>query len=158
MFAFMLVPTFLAAPVPAMPEGKAVEHVQYTGHFEKNTSGLKGEVSQLVFADADAFGKVFGQTPPLMGKIKNRSNPVKADSFEKGLVVAAITRGNAVVTYSDIGTKLAGNSLFVSYKATFGPVSSATFASPLILGVPKDGIKHVVFVADGKESNPVEVK
>jgi len=158
MIVITLVSAMLAAPVPATPEGKPVEFIRHLGHFEKNNSGLKGDVSQLVFGDAEAFGKVFAPVPPLMGKGNNKPNPVKMDAFEKSIVVATITRASAVTTYSDVSTKVADGTLIVTYTATIGPPGTATFASPLILSVPKDGIKRVVFATNGKESAPIEVK
>ena len=68
MLAFLIVSSTLAAPVPAPPAGTKVEATTYTGHFEKNTSGLKGETSVLAFADAESFGTVFGTVPPLIGR------------------------------------------------------------------------------------------
>jgi hypothetical protein len=158
MLDYMLLAVLVAAPVPAQPDGKPVEFVRHTGHFEKNNSGLQGDVSRLVFTDADAFGKVFAPVPPLMGKGANKPNPVKADTFEKSLVVAVVTRANAPTIYSDIAAKVADGVLIVSYKAVTDPPSTAIFASPLIISVPKDGIKKVVFVTNGKEGAPVEVK
>jgi hypothetical protein len=158
MVSILLLPALMAAPVPAQPEGKPVEVVRNTGHFEKNNSGLKGDVSRLVFTDAEAFGKVFAPVPPLMGKGNNKPNPVKPDAFDKNLVVVVITRATAPTTYSDISAKLADGILIVTYTAVSDPPGTATFASPLILSVPKDGIKRVVFATGGKDSAPVEVK
>src|SRR4051812_34929331 len=110
----------LAAPVPAKPDTKPVECVVHSGHFERNTSGLTGETSAMVFTDAEGMGKVLGTVPPLIGKGANKPNPVTADAFEKGLVACVISRGPAVVTYSGISTALAGTTLKVKYTATGG--------------------------------------
>jgi hypothetical protein len=158
MFTLLLLPTLMAAPVPAVPEGKPVEVVRHIGHFERNNSGLKGDVSWLVFIDAEAFGKVFAPVPPLMGKGNNKPNPVKPDAFDKNLVVAVVTRANAPTMYSDISAKLNEGTLIVTYTAATDPPGTATFASPLILSVPKDGIKRIVFATNGKDSAPIEVK
>jgi hypothetical protein len=155
MFPIFLAVSILAAPVPAKPEEKNIEYVVHTGHFERNDSGLKGDASQLVFTDADAMAKIFGTVPPLGGK---KQSPVTKDVFGNNLVVAAITRGSSVGTYSDVTTRLSGTTLTVTYKVRLGADSTANFATPLILSVPKDGIKSVVFVVNGKETAKIEVK
>lgn len=121
----------------------------YTGHFEKNNSGLTGEKSFLVLPTQAAFEKVFGTVPPLMGA--NKFNRLPAGVFEKDAVVAVITRANAVTEYSDVSVTLEGKKLTVSYKARTGPAGTAQFASPLILGLPKEKFNEVVFIENGKK-------
>lgn len=155
MLTLLVAVSSIAAPVPAHPAEKTLECAAYSGHFEKNTSGLKGDVSHLVFTDAESFGRVFGSVPPLGAK---KHKWVSADVFEKNVVVAAITRGTSPAIYSDISTTLSGTTLTVRYKSALAAPTTATFASPLILSVPKDEIKTVVFAANGKETAPIEVK
>ena len=133
------------------PKEKEPEFAVQTGHFEKNNSGLKGDSSFLMMKDFDAFEKVFGTVPPLMGGGR-KSNPVKKETFEKNLVAAVIKRGTSVTTYTEVGIKVDGETLTVSYKAEVGPASTATFASPLIVAVPMGKISKIAFVENGKEA------
>jgi len=155
MLALVLAASILAAPVPAKPPEQKLAAVTHTGHFERNDSGLKGETSLLVFTDTEEMGKVLGTIPPLRGKM---ANPVPADAFEKNLVVVVIKRKDALAEYSDVTTILEGTTLKVSFTAKFGIAGTANFATPLVMSVPKEGIKSVVFVGNGKESAPIEVK
>ncbi len=68
--------------------------VVHTGHFEKNTSGLKDEPSLMLLKDDDAFGKIFGAVPPAgLGGGVRKNNPVTKDVFEANVVAAVIKRG-----------------------------------------------------------------
>ena len=109
---------------------------------------MKGERSFLILRDYDAFEKVFGTVPPL-GKRMN--NPVTKADFEKGVVVAVITRGPAVTTYGDVSGASADGQFTLKYKSATGPAGTATFASPLLVVVPKEGLKGAIFVDDGAE-------
>jgi hypothetical protein len=129
-------------------KGDKVEFTAYDGYFEKNNSGLKGDVSYLMFTDKDAFDKVFAARPPLMGGKK----PVllTKDALDKNLVAAVVKRGNAVTTYAVEKVTRDGDTLYVQYKATAGPPGTATFASPLVVSAPKDKVKKVAFIENGK--------
>jgi len=138
----------LVGPATAQDQPK-VEFTEHKGHFERNDSGLKGPTSFLLFTDKAAFDKIFGTTPPLMKEAG--INRLPAGTFEKGCVVAVITRADAITQYSDVKATAKGTTLTVSYKSKTGPAGSAKFASPLILALPKEKYKEVVFVEDGKE-------
>lgn len=131
---------------------KPPEFVVHTGHFEKNTSGLKDEPSLLLLKDADAFDKVFGAVPPAgLGGGVRKNNPVTKDVFEKQLVAAVIKRGKAITTYTEVSAKADGETLTVTFKSEEGKPGTANFASPLVVAVPKGKIAKVVFVENGKE-------
>jgi hypothetical protein len=142
----------LLTPVAFAEDKKEPDFNVHTGHFEKNTSGLKDEPSLLLLGDDDAFGKVFGTVPPAgLGGGVRKNNPVTKDLFEKQLVAAVIKRGKAITTYTEVGTKTDGETLTVTFKSEEGKPGTATFASPLIVAVPKGKITKVVFVENGKE-------
>lgn len=137
-------------------KGEKVEAVISTDYFEKNNSGLQGDVSYLVFTQAEAFDKVFQARPPLMGG--DRPLLLPANAFDKHLVAAVITRGGAITTYTPTKVTRDGETLYVEYKSETGPASTARFASPLIVAAPKERVKKVVFIANGKTVQTVDVK
>jgi hypothetical protein len=149
--ALLFAPAMLLAD-DKKDEKKAPEFTVHTGHFEKNDSGLKGGESLLLLTDADAFGKVFGTVPPggLGGGVR-KNNPVPKDLFDTHLVAAVIKRGAAITTYKEVSTKTDGDTLTVTFKSEQGQPGTATFASPLVVAVPKGKIAKVVFVENGKE-------
>jgi len=145
-FAFALV---FALAIPALAEDKPAEITVRTGHFEKNNSGLKGDTSFLILRDLEAFEKVFGTVPPLGNK---KNNPVTKADFEKNAVVAVITRAAAITTYREVTGATQDGKLTLKYKSVTGPAGTANFASPLIVLIPKDGLKEAVFIANGTEA------
>jgi hypothetical protein len=137
-------------------KGEKVEHTVYTGYFEKNNSGLKGDASFIAFADKAGFDKTFAARPPLMGGKKPVLLP--KDAFDKHFVAAVVKRGHSVTTYDVEKVTRDGDTLYVQYKATPGPASSAKFASPLIVGVPTEKVKRAVFIENGKAVGSSDVK
>ncbi|HEY1190171.1 MAG TPA: hypothetical protein VGE74_21170, partial [Gemmata sp.] len=105
----------------------------------------------------DGFDKVFAARPPLMGGKKAKVLP--AGAFDKHFVAAVVKRGNAITTYAVKTVTLdKDGTVYVQYEATAGPAGTATFASPLVVSVPKAGAKKVTFVENGKTVGTVEVK
>jgi hypothetical protein len=137
-------------------KGEKVEHAVYTSYFEKNNSGLKGDASFIAFTDKAGFDKTFAARPPLMGGKKPVLLPKGA--FDKNFVAAVIRRGNSITTYEVEKVTRDGDTLYVQYKATPGPAGTATFASPLIVGAPKEKVKRVVFIENGKAVGSSDVK
>jgi hypothetical protein len=137
-------------------KGEKTGYTVADGYFEKNNSGLKGDTSFLTFTDKAGFDKVFAARPPLMGGKKPMLLP--KDVFDKHVVAAVITRGNSITTYKVEKVTLDSGTLYVQYKATPGPASSAKFASPLIISVPKEKVKKVVFIDNGKTVGSAGVK
>lgn len=140
MFTLPLLALVLAADPPAF--------IVHTGQFEKNSSGLSGDASFLLFTSADAFDKVFGTVPPVGVR---KPNPVSAGTFDKNLVAAVIRRGKAVVTYTEVSVKVDGDTATVKYSTEAGTPGTAMFASPLVVSFPKGAVTKVVFVENGKE-------
>ena len=62
-----------------------------------------------------------------------------------------ITRGPAVTTYGDVSGASADGQFTLKYKSATGPAGTATFASPLLVVVPKEGLKGAIFADDGAE-------
>jgi hypothetical protein len=158
-FALLAASLALAGSAYAADEAKGdkVESTVYTAYFEKNNSGLKGESSFLALTDKDAFDKVFAARPPLMREKKPVLLP--ADAFDKHFVAAVVKRGNAPTTYEIQKVTLdKDGTLSVQYKATTDAPGTATFASPLIVAAPKDKVKKVAFIENGKAAGTADLK
>jgi hypothetical protein len=161
LIGYVLVVLFLVAAVIAAANerdeanGKPVEFTVYTPYFEKNNSGLKGASSFLYIADQKAFDKIFQARPPLMGEAKPKLLP--KDAFEKNLVAAVILRGDRPYQYK-VEKVTADDTLYVQYQAkpTGDDKGGAKFASPLIITVPKEKYRSIVFIANGKKAGTAE--
>jgi hypothetical protein len=156
--ALLVVPLALLSATTWADEakGEKVEYATYTDYFEKNNSGLAGDQSFLVFANKEAMAKVVDLRRPVMGGKK--PVPVPGEAFDKKLVFAVISRGDAITTYTVEKVTADGDALYVQYKAMVGPAGTARFASPLILTAEKGKAKKVVFIENGKTVGTAEVK
>jgi hypothetical protein len=141
----------------SQPAETAVTCRVYDGHFESNQSGLKGDNSVVAFADAGSFRKVFGTVPPLMGP-RARKLAVKAEDFETDQVAAVIKRGDRTWSYKVEKVTARQGTLTVRYTATPSAPSTARFACPLIISVPKNNYTAVTFIEEGKEIGKAEFK
>jgi hypothetical protein len=144
----------LAAAADDKTKEDKIDFAEYQGHFEKNTSGLKGDASFLAFTDREGFDKVFGTVPPLMGK---KPNVLPKDAFEKNLVAAVIHRGNAPWEYKVDKVTAQEGTLRVYYTAMSKAATTAKFSSPLILTVPKGKYTSVVFIENNKEAGTAKL-
>jgi hypothetical protein len=156
LLAAALAPFAATATATAADEakGEKVEYTVHDGQFAKNDSGLKGDQSFLLLTTRAGFDKVFG-AGFTMGK---KPNVVPKDAFEKKVVAATIKRG-ALTTYAVEKVTLdKDGTLYVQYKATTAPADTATYASPLVVSVPKDGVKKVAFIENGKTAATADGK
>lgn len=154
-FAAVCITFAVSADAADEPKGEKVEFAVHGGHFEKNNAGLKGDQSFLLLTTNDAFDKIFGA-----GFVMGKKPPVvPKDAFDKNVVIATIKRGNAITTYDVERVTLdKDGTLYVQYKATTGAPGTATFASPMIVSVPKDKVKKVSFIENGKTVGTAEAK
>lgn len=131
--------------------GKPFDYTVHSGYFEKNNSGLKGTSSFLLISDAKTFDQVFG-TAFVVGK---KPSVLPENAFESKSVLAVIKRGGEVWSYEVESVKAHDSALTVRYKATAKDGGGATFASPLIISLPKGSYRSVTFVENGKEAGKV---
>lgn len=127
----------------------------HSGHFERNDSGLKGEVSTLVVETSAEFEKLFG-VGALMGR---KQNFVKPELFAKRRVCAVIHRGTDPWTYEVKSVTEAGDTVEVRYQANRQPTAgTATFASPLIVSLDRTSARRIRFIENGRELATLDVK
>ena len=143
---------FAAAPEPPAADSP---HAVYADYFVSNKAGLAGAETFLVITRPAVFDSYFQLAPPVGG---GKRTPLPADAFDKGPVAAAVKRGTVAYTFKVAGVTLAGDTATVRYTADAqGAAGTATFASPLIVTLPKAATK-VVFVENGKEVGTAEAK
>src|SRR5262245_22912648 len=136
-------------------KGEKVSFDNYPSYFESNKSGLKGDSSYLFFTDEASFAKIFQPVPPTGAK-KPYLLPEKA--FDKFDVIAVVKRGNATTEYLVEKVKDDKGTLYVQYQAKTGQPGTATFASPLIVSVPKGKYTSVVFIENGKTVETLKIE
>lgn len=126
----------------------------YSGYFVSNEFEPDAAESFVVINDQEQFDKVFGVAMVMQDK----SHRLPADAFKSNVVLAAIKRGNAVWEYKAEGVSMKDGVVEVRYTATSTESESATFASPLIVSIPKGNYKAVEFVENEKPVKTVTVE
>ena len=135
------------------PLGKPVEFDTHDGYFVSNQFEAKAATSFVVIKDQAAFDKVFG-VGMVMGDKHHR---LPAGTFDKKIVVSAIHRGKAMVTYQVDSVATEGNVLVVSYTTVVTPEKSAEYSCPLIVSVAKGNYQAARFMENGKQVKRVEM-
>ncbi len=143
-----LLPFHLHAEEAAKPLAFAT----HDGYFVSNQFEPEAPVSFVVLRDQEAFDKVFGVAMVM----RDKSHRLPRAAFDKKLVIAAIHRGKAMVTYQVESAVMEAQTLVVRYIAKSTPSDSAEFACPLILSLDKGDFKGVRFMENGKEARYLE--
>lgn len=150
----LLFSTFYCLGAAPQPAAKAVAYDVHNGYFVSNQFEPDATTSFVVIRDQVSFDKVFG-TGMVMG---DKSNRLVAEAFKNEMVVAAIHRGNAMVTYEVQSVALEGTILVVRYKSEGKTSDSASFACPLILSIEKKEFTGVRFIENGKTIKQLAVE
>jgi len=138
----------------AEPAARPVAFDSHDGYFVSNRFEPEASTSFTVITDQAAFDKTFG-VGRVMGDKSHRLPPAV---FEKNMVVAAIHRGKAMVTYQVESMVAEGRTLIVRYTTKSEPSASAEFACPLILSLGKGDYTAVRFVENGRTAKEVAIK
>jgi hypothetical protein len=152
MHALLLLAALAADTDPAMK----LEAATFGPYFESNKSGLKGEASYLAFSDAGKFAAVLRPVPPVGGR---KTIPLPKDAFDKSLVLVVIRRGTQIHEYTVEKAEAKGDTVVLTFKSAAKGAAggTATFASPLVVTVPKGKYKTVEFIENGKKAGTVKL-
>jgi len=125
----------------------------YSGYFVSNKFEPNAPESFVIATDQGQFDNVFG-----VGFVmRDKSHRLAKDAFASNIVIAAVKRGNAPCDYTVEGVSVTDGVVEFKYKATVGNPGTATFASPLIVSIPKGEYKAIQFVENGKPVKELEI-
>src|SRR5262245_38781093 len=130
-----------------------VPSVVYGGYFVSNEFKPKVADSFIVIKDQAVFDRVFGVAAVMF----DRSRRLPANAFRTSIVVAAIHRGHANVTYHNVQATREGTMLRISYTTKEEQTPLTEYACPLILSVPRDNYSVVSFVENDKPVKSVSL-
>lgn len=136
----------LAAEKPDAPSTPVAFQI-HDGYFVSNQFEPDAPTSFVVLKDQAAFDQVFG----VAYVMRDKSQRLAADAFPEKIVVAAIHRGKAMVTYQVEHLVTDGKTLSLRYTTKSSPAGSAEFSCPLIVSLPKGDYQAVRFIEDSKE-------
>ena len=117
----------------------------YSGYFVSNKFEPDAAASFVLITDQAKFDQVFG-VAFVMG---DKSHRLPKDAFKSNVILAAIKRGNASWDYKVQGVTVEQGVIQLRYTVTSKTTPDTIFACPLIVSVPRDDYKAVVFVEDG---------
>jgi hypothetical protein len=120
----------------------------YSGYFVSNKFEPNAAESFVVLNDQEEFDKVFGAAMVM----DDKSHWLPKNAFKSQIVIAVIKRGSSVVEYKVEGVTVKGGVVELGYSTTSKKSDTATFASPLIVSIPRGKYQAVQFVED---KNPV---
>jgi hypothetical protein len=118
----------------------------YSGYFVSNQFEPKAVESFVVIHDQKQFDKVFGAAFVM----RDKSHRLPKDAFKSLLIVAVIKRGPALCEFKVEGVTVAKGVVEVRYTTTEKKSDTATFASPLIVSIPRGKYKAIQFAENGK--------
>lgn len=134
-------------------DGTKLPFDTYSGYFVSNKFEPDAADSFLVITDQAKFDQVFG----VAFVMRDKSHRLPKDVFKSSMVLAAIKRGNAFWEYTVEGVTVEQSVVQLRYAATSKATPDTTFTCPLIVSVPKNACKAVVFIENGKQAKTAKV-
>ena len=143
-----------SAAEPATPASKPIAFDTHDGYFVSNKFETTAPTSFVVLKDQASFDKVFG-----VGMVMNdKHHRLQPATFGTKIVLAAIHRGKAMVTYQVTSVTAEAQTLVLRYTTASKPSESAEFACPLIISLDKGDYSKVRFVENGKKIKLVDME
>jgi len=152
-FAITIAAVLVSVPATWAAEGTKLPFDTYSGYFVSNKFEPDAAASFVVIDDQVKFDQVFG----VAFVMRDKSHRLPKDAFKSNIVLAAIKRGHAFCEYKVDAVTLEQGVVQLRYAVTSKATPDTTFACPLIVSVPKDEYKAVVFVEGGKNVKTVKV-
>jgi hypothetical protein len=145
---------FLLAGSAALAGDKtALPFEIYTGYFVSNKFEPDAASSFVIIEDQAHFDRVFGTAFVMRDKARRLPPGV----FKTHLIIAAIHRGNSLCDFKVTEVALKHGAVELRYATVFQKSDTATFASPLIVAIPKGEYRTVEFVENGRSEKTLTV-
>ena len=137
----------------AMAELSKLDFDRYDGYFVSNQFEPDAAESFVVIEDQKQFDKVFGVAMVM----NDKSHRLPKNTFASNLVLAVVKRGNQVLEYRAKKVTVADGVVQFHYSSKAGDPSTATFASPLIVSIPKGKYTAVEFIENKKSLKTIKL-
>jgi hypothetical protein len=143
-------------PPPAVWDGQkgALAFDTYSGYFVSNKFEPDAAELFAVITDQGHFDKMFG-VAMVMGDTSHR---LPSDAFTSNIVLAVIKRGREVWEIKVESTTENDGVVSLRYSTASKKSDSATFASPLIVSIPKGKHTAVQFIENDKPVKKVDMQ
>ena len=141
-----------SSPAPADDEAKLAFDT-YSGYFVSNQFAPGAAESFAVIADQDQFDKVFG-VAMVMG---DRSHRLSKDAFASSIVLAVVKNGKMVWKFHVEKITVESGVVRFQYGCKAKKTTTASFACPLIVSIPKGKYTAVEFVENKKPVKKIDI-
>jgi len=118
----------------------------HSGYFVSNKFEPQETRSFIVANNQKQFDRVFG----VAFVLGDKSHRLEEDELKSKTVIAAIRRGKSLCDFEVNSITNKNGVLEVKYEAKMQQESTASFACPLIISVPKENYKEIHFIENGK--------
>lgn len=140
-------------PFALAADDVVVKHDSYGGYFASNKFEPDAAQSFVVIHDQQRFDEVFG----VAFVMRDKAHRLPKDAFADLMVLATVKRGGAIWEYQIKEVVEQQGRLEIRYAAKSKPQQGATFASPLIVSVPKKKYESVTFVENGQAAKTLTI-
>ena len=127
-------------------KNKTLKFEVYSGYFVSNKYEPNKTRSFVVAKSQTHFDQVFG----VAFVLGDKSHRLEENELKSKTVIAAIRRGKSLCDFKVNSITNNDGVLEVKYTAKMQKESTASFASPLIISVPKGNYKAIHFIENGK--------
>ena len=127
-------------------KNKTLKFEVHSGYFVSNKFEPNETRSFVVAKSQKHFDQVFG----VAFVLGDKSHRLEENELKSKTVIAAIRRGKSLCDFKVNSITNNDGVLEVKYAAKMQKESTASFASPLIISVPKGNYKAIHFIENGK--------
>ena len=132
---------------------RAVEYDVYSGYFVSNQFEPDAATSFVVIADQATFDRIFGVAQVM----RDQSHRLPPHLFDSHIVLAVIKRGKEMWHLKAKQVSVQNHTLTLGYVAHPKQSGSATFATPLIVSVPRGDYISIRFSENGTPIKTVDL-
>lgn len=119
--------------------------------FIKNDSGLNQAAHFLLVKDQITFDKHFGHAAVMWQKQK-----MPPPDFARQAVALVVHQGKFYTEYKVQSVTNENNVMVIRYSTKVNQTPTTTYACPMILTLPREGLTAVNFIEDGKSAAVVK--
>ncbi len=141
-----LISVFSLQGVASSEENQKLKFDIHSGYFVSNKFEPQESRSFVIAKDQKEFDQVFG----VAFVLGDKSHRLEENELKSKTVIATIRRGKSICDFEVDSIINRDGILEVRYGAKMQKESTASFACPLIISVPKENYKEIHFIENGK--------
>lgn len=125
----------------------------HSGYFVSNKFEPQESRSFVIANNQKQFDQVFG----IAFVLGDKSHRLEKNELKSKTIISTIRRGKSLCDFEVNSVIKRGGILEVRYEAKMQKESTASFACPLIISVPKEQYKEIHFIENGKFLKKIKI-